>query len=56
MVRPDTAETMVDRDLCHVVNFGWNYIWHCHILAHEENDMMHALAMERGRGEVIGEK
>jgi uncharacterized repeat protein (TIGR01451 family) len=25
------------------VNFGWEYVWHCHILAHEEMDMMHSL-------------
>jgi len=24
----------------HKINFGWEYLWHCHILAHEENDMM----------------
>jgi FtsP/CotA-like multicopper oxidase with cupredoxin domain len=23
-----------------VVNFGWEYVWHCHILGHEEMDMM----------------
>jgi FtsP/CotA-like multicopper oxidase with cupredoxin domain len=23
-----------------VVNFGWEYVWHCHLLGHEENDMM----------------
>lgn len=28
----------------HKVNFGWEYVYHCHILAHEEMDMMHALA------------
>ena len=22
------------------VNFGWEYVWHCHILGHEENDFM----------------
>ena len=22
------------------VNFGWEYVWHCHILSHEEMDMM----------------
>jgi hypothetical protein len=27
----------------HLVNFGWEYTVHCHILAHEEMDMMHAL-------------
>jgi len=21
-------------------NFGWEYVWHCHILGHEENDFM----------------
>ena len=28
----------------HMVNFGWEYVWHCHILSHEEMDMMHALS------------
>lgn len=28
----------------HEVNFGWEYVWHCHILAHEEMDMMHSVA------------
>ncbi|HET6493980.1 MAG TPA: multicopper oxidase domain-containing protein, partial [Thermoleophilia bacterium] len=23
-----------------LVNFGWQYVWHCHILSHEEMDMM----------------
>ncbi len=26
----------------HYVNFGWEYVFHCHILSHEEMDMMHA--------------
>ena len=25
-------------------DFGWEYVWHCHILGHEENDMMRAIA------------
>jgi len=25
----------------HFVNFGWEYVLHCHILSHEEMDMMH---------------
>ena len=29
----------------HLVNYGWEYVWHCHILAHEEMDMMHAQAI-----------
>jgi len=24
----------------HKVNLGWEYVWHCHILSHEEMDMM----------------
>ncbi|WP_292350269.1 PKD domain-containing protein [Methanoregula sp. PtaU1.Bin006] len=34
-----------DRILNHLVNYGWEYVWHCHILAHEEMDMMHAQAI-----------
>jgi len=29
--------------LNHYVNFGWEYVWHCHILSHEEMDFMHSL-------------
>jgi FtsP/CotA-like multicopper oxidase with cupredoxin domain len=29
----------------HYVNFGWEYTWHCHILAHEEMDMMRPIAV-----------
>jgi len=27
-------------------NFGWEYVWHCHLLGHEENDMMRAFALQ----------
>ncbi len=27
----------------HEVNFGWEYVYHCHLLGHEEMDMMHAV-------------
>jgi FtsP/CotA-like multicopper oxidase with cupredoxin domain len=26
------------------INLGWEHVWHCHILAHEEMDMMHSLS------------
>jgi FtsP/CotA-like multicopper oxidase with cupredoxin domain len=26
-------------------NFGWEYVWHCHLLGHEENDMMRSIVM-----------
>jgi FtsP/CotA-like multicopper oxidase with cupredoxin domain len=25
----------------HIINFGWEYVLHCHLLGHEEMDMMH---------------
>jgi hypothetical protein len=28
------------------MNFGWEYVWHCHLLGHEENDMMRAMIFE----------
>jgi FtsP/CotA-like multicopper oxidase with cupredoxin domain len=31
--------------LNHYVNFGWEYVYHCHLLAHEEMDMMHATSL-----------
>ncbi len=27
------------------MNYGWEYVWHCHILGHEENDMMRSIAV-----------
>lgn len=29
-----------------MVNFGWEYVWHCHILSHEENDMMRPMVFQ----------
>ncbi len=29
-----------------LVNFGWEYVWHCHILGHEENDMMRPIIFQ----------
>ena len=28
-----------------LVNFGYEYVWHCHILGHEENDMMRPMIL-----------
>ncbi len=27
-------------------NYGWEYVWHCHILGHEENDFMRPIAFD----------
>jgi FtsP/CotA-like multicopper oxidase with cupredoxin domain len=29
-------------------NFGWEYVWHCHLLSHEENDMMRPIVFQAG--------
>ena len=29
-----------------LTNFGWEYVWHCHLLGHEENDMMRAMVFQ----------
>jgi parallel beta-helix repeat protein len=29
----------------HLVNFGWEYVIHCHLLGHEEMDMMHGVVV-----------
>ena len=28
-----------------MTDFGWEYVWHCHLLGHEENDMMRPLVL-----------
>jgi FtsP/CotA-like multicopper oxidase with cupredoxin domain len=42
-VDPLTGNPMVVSNV--VANFGWEYTWHCHLLGHEENDMMRPLIM-----------
>ncbi len=39
----DPSGNAIPEILNHYVNFGWEYVWHCHILSHEEMDFMHAL-------------
>ena len=29
-----------------MTNFGWEYVWHCHILGHEENDFMRPMVFQ----------
>jgi hypothetical protein len=36
-IDPSNQPAAVTND---VINFGWEYVVHCHILGHEENDMM----------------
>ena len=32
-----------------ITNFGWEYVWHCHILSHEEMDMMRPMSFTVAR-------
>ncbi len=32
-----------------LTNFGWEYVWHCHILSHEEMDMMRPMVLNVAR-------
>jgi FtsP/CotA-like multicopper oxidase with cupredoxin domain len=40
----DPLGNQINEVINHPVNFGWEYVYHCHILAHEEMDMMHSMA------------
>ena len=40
VLRPGPMRTTRSPSLNQLVNFGWEYVWHCHLLGHEENDMM----------------
>jgi len=39
-IDPLTGNALANGQTNQLVNFGWEYVWHCHILGHEENDMM----------------
>jgi len=41
-VDPTNQPAAVTNDM---TNFGDEYVWHCHILGHEENDMMRAMIL-----------
>lgn len=46
-IDPFTAEPMeVNPQTNQIWNFGWEYVWHCHILSHEENDMMRSVIFD----------
>jgi hypothetical protein len=43
------ANTGVPAAMANVYNdFGWEYVWHCHILGHEENDFMRPVQFRAG--------
>ncbi len=40
---PVTAQQLPSPTTNEIVNFGHEYLWHCHILSHEEQDMMRTI-------------
>ncbi len=50
----DTNGRKINSILNHYVNFGWEYVYHCHILAHEEMDMMHDVSLALAPGAPYG--
>jgi FtsP/CotA-like multicopper oxidase with cupredoxin domain len=43
---PLNNNPLVPPQLNEVVNFGWEYMWHCHILSHEEMEMMRPISFD----------
>jgi len=48
-IDPATGEAYPVQITNQVVNFGWEYVWHCHILSHEEMDMMRPMSLAVAR-------
>jgi FtsP/CotA-like multicopper oxidase with cupredoxin domain len=44
-VAPPAGIAAVPQQSNVMTNFGWEYVWHCHLLGHEENDMMRPLVL-----------
>jgi FtsP/CotA-like multicopper oxidase with cupredoxin domain len=42
---PTTGQAIVPPVTNQLVNFGWEYVWHCHILTHEEDDFMRPITL-----------
>ncbi|MBI5066915.1 MAG: multicopper oxidase domain-containing protein [Deltaproteobacteria bacterium] len=44
-IDPFTGQPLNPPPVNAMVNFSWEYVWHCHILSHEEMDMMRAVTV-----------
>jgi FtsP/CotA-like multicopper oxidase with cupredoxin domain len=43
-IDPLTGQPIVVTNVMY--DFGWEYVWHCHLLGHEENDMMRPIVFQ----------
>jgi len=48
-IDPLTGQPIVPPVTNQLANFGWEYMWHCHILSHEEMDMMRPVVFNVAR-------
>lgn len=46
---PKTAQALTEPIVNQMFNFGAEYLWHCHILSHEEQDMMRVLVLNQNQ-------
>ncbi|MGA8891062.1 MAG: hypothetical protein WB493_05800 [Anaeromyxobacteraceae bacterium] len=44
-IDPVTQNPLVPPTTNRIENYAWEYVWHCHILSHEENDMMRPIVL-----------
>ena len=44
-----TGQPLVTPTVNALYNYGWEYVWHCHILSHEEADMMRPIKLNMPR-------
>ncbi len=42
---PLTGQALIPATINEMYNFGHEYLWHCHILSHEESDMMRPIVV-----------
>ncbi|MCX5654006.1 MAG: fibronectin type III domain-containing protein [Planctomycetota bacterium] len=45
-IDPTTGTPIVPPLTNALINYGHEYVWHCHILGHEENDMMRPIVLQ----------
>ncbi len=47
---PADAEVGLDTGMNSLFDYEWEYVWHCHLLGHEENDMMRPFVFQPAEG------
>jgi len=45
-IDPQTGQPLTTSTVNYMHNFGHEYLWHCHILSHEEADMMRPIVLD----------